>query len=487
MRTSSVIRRGLLAGCFLAVLGPFSAWAQSEGSVAAPAAPVPAPKVTPRAPSPAVMAVEQTAGRQSFALESGAGRILTLPVAAANVFVADPRVAEVRPASVNSLFVFGVGPGRTTIAAMNNEGQAIAQFEVTVRPNTFVAGEAETAMSRLLANSRVRVTPQNRGLLLTGTVASAADAARAVSVARSYLQGNETVENQLAVQQSIQVNLQVKIVEMNRSVTRALGLDWTAFGQSGNFFIAAATTTGLGSGLNAAGSLLGGTKDVNALVRALAQDNLIRVLAEPNLTVMSGQPGSFLAGGEFPVPVGQQNGSITIEFKKYGVTLGVVPTVLSDGRINLNVNPEVSQLTDQGAVRLQVGNSSLSIPALTVRRASTSVELGSGQTFAVAGLLLDNSSQAVTSIPFLGDLPVLGPLFRSTSFQRQETELVILVTPYVVHPASDPGSIHMPDERFTLPSDLERILLLRQTGAAPSVTPTNASLRIPGAAGFIVQ
>ena len=424
--------------------------------------------------------------RLGISLESGNGRVITLPGPASNVFVADPKVAEVRPASTNSLFVFGVGPGRTTIAAMDGDGRSVAQYEVTVRPSTFAAGEGETAVARLLPNSRIRVTPQARGLLLTGNVASPADAARAVSILRGYVGAADLIENQLSVQSSVQVNLRVRIVEMNRSVTRALGVDWAAAGSIGNFAILGVSATGLGNALTAAGAVAGGTKDVAALIRALAQDNLVRILAEPNLTVMSGQPGSFLAGGEFPVPVGQQNGTITIEFKKYGVTLGVVPTVLSDGRINLHVNPEVSQLTDQGAVKLTAANTSLSVPALTVRRAETSVELGSGQTYAIAGLLQDQSTQTTTGIPFLGDLPIIGSLFRSTSFQRQETELVILVTPYIVRPVDDPASLHTPSERFTNPTDLERILLLRQVGAA-GVTQASVPGRIPGAAGFIVQ
>ena len=440
------------------------------------------PETTPRP------VVETQTGRQTLSLEAGNGRVLTLPGPASNVFVADPRVAEVRPASTNSLFVFGVGPGRTTIAAMDGEGNAVSQFEVTVRPNGFVAGEAEAVVARLIANSRIRVTAQARGVLLTGNVPSAADAARAVSILRGYLPEGQLVENQLTVASSVQINLQVKIIEMNRSVTRALGVNWSNLDIGRSAVIGAASMTGLGNALNPAGvaEAVFGNRNfaVGALIQALAQDNLVRVLAEPNLTVMSGQSGSFLAGGEFPVPVGQQNGTITIEFKKYGVTLGVVPTVLSDGRINLHVNPEVSSLTTQGAVTLTAANTALQVPALSVRRAETSVELGSGQTFAIAGLLQDQTTQSTTGVPFLGDLPVIGSLFRSNSFQRQETELVILVTPYVVKPVDDPARMHVPDERFTNPTDLERILLLRQVGANGAARP---AARIPGAAGFIVQ
>jgi pilus assembly protein CpaC len=458
----------------------------------------PAPRAT-RAAVPSSGAAR--AVRDAVALESGSGRILTLPQPAANVFVADPKVAEVRPASPNSLFVFGVGPGRTTIAAMDTDGHSVKEFEVTVRPSGFAASEAESMVARLMPGAHIRVSPQARGLLLTGSVANAADAARAVSILRGFMGREDPIENQLAVESATQVNLRVRIIEMNRSVTRALGVNWSEMSLGKTGIVSLASLTGLGAGLQAAGAVVasktinagGVTVGINALIQALAQDNLVRVLAEPNMTVMSGQPGSFLVGGEYPVPVGQQNGTITIDFKKYGVTLAVVPTVMSDGRINLHVAPEVSQLTNTGAVSLVSAGISLTIPALTVRRAETTVELGSGQTFAVAGLLQDQSTQTTNGIPLLGDIPGIGSLFRSSSIVRQETELVILVTPYIVKPVDNPASLHTPDERVSMPTDLERIWQLRQLGdkgvtqasaSAPGMAPGG---RIPGAAGFVVQ
>ncbi len=449
----------------------------------------------PRAPAAPIeraaagSAARAPAGAQYLALESGNGRVIQLPGPAANVFVADPKVAEVRPASTNALFVFGVGPGRTTIAAMNGEGQPVAQFDVSVRPSTFAAGEAEATVARLVPNGRIRVVPQARGLMLTGTVSTPAEAARAVAILKGYLAEGQQVENQLQVQSTIQVNMRVRIVEMQRNVTRALGIDWQTMGTIGRVATNFATANGLGIAGAAAGTLKIGTRDANALIDALSADNLVRVLAEPNLTVMSGQPGSFLAGGEYPVPVAQKDNVITVEFKKFGVSLAVVPTVLSDGRINLHISPEVSQLTDTGSIKLGGGTNTsaagqtLSIPALTVRRAETSIELGSGQSFAMAGLLQDTVTQTTSGLTFLGDLPIIGALFRSSAFQRQETELVIIVTPYVVRPVDDPAVLHTANDTFTPPNDLERILLLRQVGMASSAAPA----RIPGAAGFIVQ
>lgn len=429
--------------------------------------------------------VVETGRGQNFALESGNGRVLTLPGPASNVFVADPKVAEVRPASTNSLFVFGVGAGRTTIAAMDADGRVVSQFEVTVRPSQFVAGEVEGMIARLVPNARVRVVAQARGMMLTGNVNSPADAARAIAIVTGYLPKESVVENQMSVQSSIQVNLRVRVVEMNRSVTRALGIDWQAIGKVGKYAVNFATANGLAIASAAAGRLALGPSDANTIIDALATDNLVRVLAEPNLTVMSGQPGSFLAGGEYPIPVagGGSSNQITVTYKKYGVSLSVVPTVLSDGRINLHVAPEVSSLTDQGSVQTTAGNSTLSLPALLTRRAETTVELGSGQSFAIAGLLSDNETQTTKGLPFLGDLPILGQLFRSAAFQRQETELVIVVTPYIVRPVDDPASLKAPTDRYVSPNDLERILLLRQVGGATGTMPQ----RVPGTAGFIVQ
>ena len=431
-------------------------------------------------------------GRRAISLEAGAGQVLLLPSAAANVFVADPKIAEVRPASPTSLFVFGVSAGRTTVVAMDQEGHSLTEFEVTVRSSNFAASEAQSAVNRVLGgSSRISVTPLPRGLLITGSVASAGDAGRAVSVLKGFLGEGQTVENQLIVRDSTQVTLRVRVIEMNRNVTRSLGVNWNEIGSLGSATVAAGL--GLG-GTSPVATAIIGNRNINAVIQALANDNLARLLAEPNLTVMSGQPASFLAGGEFPIPVGlgSSNGvnTITIVFKQYGVSLNFVPTVLSDGRINLHVAPEVSQLTNTGAVTAGVGGgtnnspvSTLQIPGLLTRRAETTVELGSGQSFAIAGLLSDQSQQTTASIPLLGELPVIGSLFRSTGFLRQETELVFIVTPYIVAPVSDSAALHAPGENFALPNDLERILLLRQVGNTPAANST----RIPGQAGFIVQ
>ena len=210
------------------------------------------------------------------------------------------------------------------------------------------------------------------------------------------------------------------------------------------------------------------------------------MLAEPNLTAMSGETASFLVGGEFPIPVAQQNNQVTIEFKQYGVSLAFVPTVLSGGRINMKVRPEVSALTTQGAVSLGIGNSSIQVPALTVRRAETTVELASGQSFAIAGLLQDNTTLTGNALPGIGELPILGALFRSDSFQRNETELVIVITPYLVSGVSESGADEAADRRLETAERSGAPAAAAAERARPERGDGGAA-HIPGDAGFVVR
>ena len=302
------------------------------------------------------------------------------------------------------------------------------------------------------------------------------------------------LDNRLAVSSPIQVNLRVRIIEMSRNLTRELGINWQALGNldgtasSGlarqtRLRIWRARPAGCPAGISRPTAQAGSGTDINATIDALNRDELIRTLAEPNLTALSGETASFLVGGEFPIPIAQsQTNSISVEFKQYGISLSFVPTVTSADRIVLHVRPEVSQLSNQGAVQLGGNNNSITIPALTVRRADTTVELGSGQSFAIAGLLQDSQKMTGFGVPFLGDVPILGALFRSDSFQQNQTELVIVVTPYIVRPVSNIATIAQPDDGWRAPNDLERILLLRQSAVG---TPA-PRVRIPGEAGFVL-
>ena len=469
------------------------------GSVPTPATPRGVPMV---AADPATASSAGAVPRQpprptqvlGLALEAGTGRIVMMTAPAASVFAADPHVAEVRPASPTSLFVLGVAPGRTTIAAIDDSGAAIAEYDVTVRPSGYAATQAEIAINRVVPGHRVHVITQPNGLVVSGTVPTAADAEAATRTAREFVASGQTVENQLSVLGSQQVNLRVRIAEVSRNVIRQLGINWSNLASLGKYAaIGVVTANPLAVTTVAASAATLGYKfptpgralDINAFIDAMAQDQLVHVLAEPNLTAMSGETASFLVGGEFPIPVAQQNNQITIEFKQYGVSLAFVPTVISGARINMKVRPEVSALTTVGAVQLGVGNSTIQVPALTVRRAETTVELASGQSFAIAGLLQDNTTMVGNALPGIGELPILGALFRSDSFQRNETELVIVVTPYLVNGVASPGQLKLPTDGWKPPSDLERLLLLRQSARDPGRVA--AAPRIPGDAGFVIR
>jgi pilus assembly protein CpaC len=209
-----------------------------------------------------------------------------------------------------------------------------------------------------------------------------------------------------------------------------------------------------------------GNWDINSMIDALAEDGFVTVLAEPNLTAMSGETASFLAGGEFPIPVPQGQGAVTIMFRQYGISLAFTPTLIGEDRINLHVKPEVSQLTSDGSITID----SIVVPGLSTRRAETTIELGSGQSFAIAGLLSHNQQQTVDKYPFLGDMPILGQLFRSSQFQNDQSELVIIITPYIVKPSTE-EQLALPTDGFSPPSDADRLINNRFSNSDPNVRP----------------
>ena len=455
----------------------------------------------PGGPAPAA-----AQARGTLTIEPGSGQLVTLPQAAATVFAADPRVARVQAASPTTLFISGVGRGRTVVVATAADGAEIASYEVTVGPPPRPPGApgpavaAAPALAALEAairsivpggtNISVRRVPG--GVMLAGEVPTAADAQRAFAIARSGLPEGERVLDQLRIGGALQVNLRVRVAEVSRTITRELGFNWQALGSTGRFafglltgaFAGAQLIPGLGgeAGRNfISGGYRSASFDINGLIDALAADQLISILAEPNLTAQSGETASFLAGGEFPVPVAAQNDRITIEFKQFGVSLAFVPTVLDASRISLKVRPEVSELSEEGAISLPVAGGVVRIPALRVRRAETTVELGSGQSFAIAGLLQDGSRIASSGLPFLSDLPVLGALFKSDRFRRNDSELVIIITPYLVRPVSDPARLALPTDGLRPANDIERILFHRQLSRE---TPPP---RVPGQIGFILE
>lgn len=454
---------------------------QAPASV--PAAPT-LPTVTTKLP-----AKSMTVAATPLMMEAGTGKVIVLNGAAANVFVADPKVAEVRPASATSLFLFGVTAGRTTVAALDSEGKTLAQYDLTVEPQAYASNQAQAMISRLLPNAHIQVQAQSHGLILTGSVNTPQEAAQAVTIAKGFTSDSLSVDNEISISSPMQVMLNVRIAQMSRTVVRNLGVNWTSIGSIGTIGKLPALTLNTNASSVSCAPPQGNFQPIcpganfNGLIDALAQDNLAHVLAEPNLTVKSGQPASFQVGGEFPVPVSETNGAISVSYKDYGIILSFLPTVLSDGRIDIHVKPEVSELDKSNGVTISSGTSQLVIPALTVRRAESSVELGSGESFAIAGLLQQTTSDNAQSIPGIGETPLIGALFRDTAFQKQDIELVIVVTPYIVRPVSNPNQLRLPTDNYRTPSDIDRLLFMKQVAANEPPVP----VQIPGSAGFIVQ
>jgi pilus assembly protein CpaC len=296
--------------------------------------------------------------------------------------------------------------------------------------------------------------------------------------------------NRLGVASPTQVNLRVRIAEVSRDVEKRLGINWQVAYTDGLRFLFSTInpfSAGVGNAIGVGGSF--GNWDVNAVIDALDTEGLISILAEPNLTAVSGETASFLAGGEFPILVPDDD-QVTVEFKKFGVSLAFTPTFVGQDRINLHVRPEVSQLSNEGAVSVPVGlTSAITIPALTVRRAETTVELGSGQSFAIGGLLQNDTTHDISRFPLLGNIPILGRLFASDQFRRKESELVIIVTPYIVRPSST--RLAAPTDGFVPPHDVERIFpggpWRRNPTPGPASTVTPTGTRVTGPVGFALE
>jgi pilus assembly protein CpaC len=474
------------------MLYPAVAMAQPAPLAVAPTAPVISPTYQDPADAPIVKTDHTPPPKPYYGglgIEKGMGKEVKLPHPVSNVFVSNPSVVEVRPASQDSLFLFGKDLGRTTVETTDSDGHVIAEYTVTVTPSQYAAAMVNAGAPSIARNSSVTATSEPNGMVITGTVQSPVDAENIVNQAKASTSG--PVINDLQVQQPVQVELKVRIASMQRSVTRQLGIDWSSVSTSGfnigKFLLSGATNTGspTTSGTTPANLGLqfpGGT--LEGVIDALATDNLAHIMAEPTLTTLSGTTANFIVGGQFPIPISESNGQATIEFKNYGVQLTFTPTVYSNGEIALAVSPQVSQLSDANSVTLSgSGGSTASIvvPSLVSSGTSSTVILGSGQGMAIAGLLEDTSNQTDNSLPGLGEIPIVGALFRGDSYTREQQELVITVTPYLVTPNSSPGLIASPDDGWTPPNDLQRILLLQDNGTRKNTG------TVPGDAGFIVQ
>jgi pilus assembly protein CpaC len=441
----------------------------------------------------------------------GSGQLIRLTRPMTGMFVADEKVADVQVKSPTALYLFAKTPGQTSVYATDKSGAVIWSTDVRVGNNlTGVAAMLRAAMPE----ADITATPVSGMVLLTGIVPDAKDIEEAERLTTAFA-GGVQVLNRLKTAAPLQVNLQVKIAEVSRDLIKTLGVNLLTRDLSGGFTFGVAQGRNFGSitapdisklptvavpgpngstinlpfkptGFDANGNVTGkfldpsnpGTlfnldklgqgagktafalaghlfgMDIASAIDAAETDGLVTTLAEPNLTALSGETASFLAGGEIPIPIAQGLGQVSVEYKQYGVSLSFTPTVLSSGRIALRVRPEVSQLSSAGTVTLN----GFTIPGIITRRAETTVELGSGQSFMIGGLLNNNIANSTDKVPGIGALPIIGALFRSNSFRRQQTELVIMVTPYLVKPV-DAAQIKLPTDGIKAPSDAERWLL----------------------------
>ena len=448
-------------------------------------------------------------GGGTIEVEINKGTTIHLSGAAASVAVADPAIADVQVISPRMLMIAGRGVGETSIIAVDAHDNVILQSTVDVTHNL---SRLTRALADMNPDSKVSVTSADNAIVLKGKVDSPVQAEKLQRLASGFLSGDkQQVINMMDTSAGDQVMLKVRVVELQRSELKRFGINWESVLNVGSFAF------GLGQGrdfigntLDAAGnpnvfdrsasgdnSIFAGYQsskaNINTMIDALESDGLVSVLAEPNLTTRSGQQASFLAGGEIPIPVQGENNAISIEYRQFGVSLQFTPIVLSKDKISLTVLPEVSALSESNRVTTTSG---VSVPSITTRRASTTVDLGSGQTFAVAGLMRADGSNTINKFPFLGDVPILGTLFRSSQFQNNQTELVILVTPYIVKPVDDPTLLATPLDGMVPASDYERILLGRLTSESAmlpdSAKPTTSSPAaafsgVGGNAGFLMR
>jgi pilus assembly protein CpaC len=426
---------------------------------------------------------------QDLALPKGKSAVIELPVDVRDLHVTDPKIADVALPYARRVYIMGMSAGQTDAVFFDGAGRRILSLNIRVVMD--ISGLPET-IARVSPNAHVQAEAVNDRVILTGQAPNLAEADKIVRIAASYAGKPENVLNMMTITGKDQVLLKVRIVEMQRSVLKQFGVSTDvllrepgklqfAFANNATFPVNGLVQAGVGI----QGTKVTGPNNLNqttGAIQAFERVGMIRTLAEPNLTAVSGESAKFLAGGEFPVPSQvDNNGQVTVTFKPFGVGLGFVPVVLSDGRISLKISTEVSDISTIGAFSLGGGGPNtptLSVPGVTVRSAETSVELQSGSQMMIAGLLRDDTRQNVDGIPGLKDLSVLGALFRSRDYQTGQTELVVIVTAYIVDPVAA-GKLQTPIDGMQAASDAEAILLGRLNSVYKVTPPAGRTYQGP--------
>ena len=490
--------RNLLLGLALALLGIVAGSADAS------------PRHLPPDAGAHVITIATRGGTvtQRLVLPLGKAAIVQLDADARDVLVSSPDIVDAVVRTPRRVFLLALKTGQTNAFFFDGAGHQLASIDIRVEKDvTDLSGMIRKAMP----GSNVTVSAINDNVVLNGTVTSAQESARAQDLAARFTGDAAKVVNMLKVPGSEQVMIRVRIAEMRRNVAKQFGIDLASAAVVAGVPVMASSAQEFGlvgralndlsgaqagqvcqSGANPLGgtSCVLGPNNLQGTIKALESVGLVHMLAEPNLTAVSGETAKFLAGGEFPVPVSRdRDGNVTIEFKQFGVGLSFTPVVLSAGRISLQVSTEVSELTNTGAFTLQGSGTTngLTIPALSVRRTQTTVELPSGGSFAIAGLMQHNSKQVLEALPGVKDLPILGALFRSRDFENDETELVVIISAYLVTPTAN-ANFAAPTDGYVAPTDPETILMGRVNAVYDHKPGADAAKPNPSAAvGFIVQ
>ena len=455
--------------------------------------------------APEAWAAKKVSAPADFYVPINRSELLTTSADISEVIVADPDIANVVVHGKRKVSVLGVGIGETSLRLLDANHKVIRSTNVFI---TYDLPALRRSLKEYLPNEKISVSMMNTRIALVGDVSSASAASSAVQIASEYVRGklsqqealtrtadDSAILNLMKITSGQQVLLRIKVGEVQRSAVRNLGVSLQAF-ETGSPNLLIGTGMGRlapGSGSTAAfafkqlstpsdGFFTGaigskGSTGVNAAIDALERDGLMKVLAEPSLTAISGEQAEFLAGGEFPIPVPQQQGQVTIQYKPFGVALKFIPYVLSKNRIRIQVAPEVSEVSRENQATIN----GFIAPSIITRRASTTVELAPGEAFMIAGLLTDNVSTTIDQLPGAGEIPVLGALFRSTAYQRKETELVIAVTPYIVDPVKD-SDIKMPTDDFRPAAFFESVFY-----GAVSAGKTERKTSLEGTTGFMTD
>ncbi|MDE2376153.1 type II and III secretion system protein family protein [Bradyrhizobium sp.] len=407
-----------------------------------------------------------------LSLGVGKSLVIDLPRDIKDVLVADPKIANAVVRSAQRAYIIGAAVGQTNIVFFDSAGQQIAAYDIAVKRDL---NGIRAALKQILPNSDIQIDGVGEGIILSGTAASNIEAQQANDLATRLAGGADKVVNSIIVRGRDQVMLKVTVAEVARSIVKQLGIDLTAnlnYGTAVVNFTNSNPFTAYGRNLvsgNALSTSFGSTPSVTATLRAMEGAGVVRTLAEPNLTAISGESATFIAGGEFPVPAGYACDPTThvcttqISFKKFGISLNFTPVVMTEGRISLRVMTEVSELSNDNSITLSqavtlTSVNSLTVPSIKTRRAETTLEIPSGGSMAMAGLIADQTKQAINGLPGLMQVPVLGSLFRSRDFVNNQTELMVLVTPYIVRAVAQ-KDLSRPDDGFAAPADPQAELL----------------------------